>query len=161
MAPKKELTELEAQELLAQAINNTPIPIKIGKKTYHITTLKLGTQNLIAEETCRIQKSQEGNMLDIFKQFALSIPAVIKCLCYAVLNDKDKIFKNYATREHSEEYQILYEQIEWESDKNVWLTVLARVLERIDVSFFLQAVSMLTTIKDSALRTRKEVNGHT
>ena len=152
---KKELTEFEAQELLAQVLNNTPTEIIIAGKKYYITALKLGTQNLIAEESCKIQKAQDGNALDMYQQFAKSIPAVIRCLCYAVLNDKDKIFKNYATREYSDEYQALYEQLEWESDRNNWIEILVNVMQKIDLSFFTIAASMLTTIRDSAIKTKK------
>lgn len=161
MNENKKITELEAQELLAQLVNNTPIPFEIGGETYHITALKLGTMNLIAEESCKIQKAQEGNMVDVFKQFAQCIPAVIRCLCYAVLNDKNKMFKNYATREHSEEYQALYERIEWESDRNTWLGILAQVMQRLDYNFFQMAVSTLTMIRDSTLKTKKQAVAHT
>lgn len=157
MNGKKEITELEAQELLAHVLNNTPVPIVIGDETYHITSLKLGTMNLIAEESVKIQKAEEGNMVDVFKQFAQSVPSVIKCLCYAILNDKNKIFKDYSKREHSDEYQALYERIEWESDRATWLDVLAQILQRLDIGFFCKSASMLTTIRDSTLKTKKKM----
>lgn len=152
---KKEITALDAQELLAQVLNDTPIPIEIDGKTYHISALKLGVQNLIAEESCKIQKAQEGNMLDLYKQFSQSIPAVIRCLCYAVLNDKDRIFKDYARREYSDEYQALYESLEWCSDRSKWMEILVQAMNRIDISFFYQAATTLTMIRESALTTRK------
>lgn len=152
---RKEISELEAQELLAQVLNNTPIEIDIAGEKYYITGLKLGVQNLIAEESCKIQKAQEGNMLDLYRQFATSIPSVIRCLCYAVLNEKDRIFKNYATRELSDEFHALYERLEWESDKNKWMEILVDVMRRIDIDFFFQAAGTLTMIRDSALQTRK------
>lgn len=154
---KKEITEIQAQELLAQVLNNTPIPIEVDGTTYQITALKLGVQNLIAEESCKIQKAQEGNMLDLFKQFAQSIPAVIKCLCYAILNDKDRIFKNYAKREHSDEYQVLYESLEWCSDRSTWMEILVQIMNRIDLNFFYYAVTTLTTLREQSLTTRKKI----
>lgn len=157
MEEKKEISELQAQELLAQVLNNTPIPIEVDGTTYQITALKLGVQNLIAEESCKIQKAQDGNMLDLFKQFAQSIPAVIKCLCYAILNDKDRIFKNYAKREHSAEYQALYESLEWCSDRNTWMEVLVQIMNRIDLNFFYYAVTTLTTLREQSLTTRKKI----
>lgn len=154
---KKEITELEAQELLAQVLNNTPIPIEIDGTTYQITALKLGVQNLIAEESCKIQKAQDGNMVDLFKQFAQSIPAVIKCLCYAVLNDKDRIFKDYRTKEFSDEYYALYEDIEWCSDRSTWMEILVHIMKRIDFNFFYYAASTLTTLREQSLKTRKKI----
>lgn len=161
MSEKREISEIEAQELLAQVLNNTPIPIVIAGETYQITALKLGVQNLIAEETCKIQKAQEGNMLDLYRQFAQSVPAVIRCLCYAVLNDKDRIFSDYHKRIYSEEYQTLYDQLEWESDSSRWIEILVKVMQRINIDFFFQAVSMLTMIKDSAVKTRKTTTERT
>lgn len=154
--PKTELSELDAQTLLAEVLNDTPTEIVIAGQTYYITALKLGVQNLIAEESCKIQQAQEGNVYDLYQQFAKSIPAVIRCLCYAVLNDKDKIFKEYRTREYSDEFQTLYEQLEWESDKTKFIEVLVDVMNKINIDFFLQAASMLTMMRDSALKTRKK-----
>lgn len=154
--PKKELSELDAQLLLAEVLNDSPTEIVIAGKTYHITALKLGVQNLIAEESCKIQQAQEGNLYDLYQQFAKSVPAVIRCLCYAVLNDKDRIFKDYRTREYSDEFQTLYEQLEWESDKSKFIEVLVDVMNKINIDFFLQAASMLTMMRDSALKTRKK-----
>ena len=81
---------------------------------------------------------------------------MIRCLCYAVLNDKNKIFKDYRTREYSDEFQTLYEQLEWESDKTKFIEVLVDVMNKINIDFFLQAASMLTMMRDSALKTRKK-----
>lgn len=154
--PKIDISELDAQTLLAEVLNDTPTKIVIAGKTYHITALKLGVQNLIAEESCKIQQAQEGNLYDLYQQFAKSVPAVIRCLCYAVLNDKNKIFKDYRTREYSDEYHTLYEQLEWESDKSKFIEVLVDVMNKINIDFFLQAASMLTMMRDSALKTRKK-----
>lgn len=159
MEEKKEYTELESEELLAQVLNNTPAPIEIAGKTYYITALKLGVQNLIAEESVKIQKAEDGNMLDLYKMFAQSVPAVIRCIAYAVLNDKDKIFKDYATRQYSDEFQSLYEKLEWESDRNQFMEILVNVMQRLDLSFFYRASTMLTTMRDSALKTRKKMKG--
>lgn len=161
MNDKKELTELEAQMMLAEVLNDTPTSIVIAGQTYYITALKLGVQNLIAEESCKIQQAQEGNLYDLYQQFAKSVPAVIRCLCYAVLNDKDRIFKNYRSREYSDEFQTLYEQLEWESDKTKFIEVLVEVMNKINIDFFLQAASMLTMMRDSALKTKKMVIEHT
>lgn len=154
--PKIDISELDAQTLLAEVLNDTPTKIVIAGKTYHITALKLGVQNLIAEESCKIQQAQEGNLYDLYQQFAKSVPAVIRCLCYAVLNDKDRIFKDYRTREYSDEFHTLYEQLEWESDKTKFIEVLVDVMNKINIDFFLQAASMLTMMRDSALKTRKK-----
>lgn len=137
---------------LAEVLNDTPTRIEIGGKTYNITALKMGTQILIAEETCKIQKSQEGNLVDMFNQFARSLPAVIRCLAFAVLNDKDKIYKDYAAREFSDEFYSMCERIEWESDKGKWMEVLAEVVRKIDVAFFLSISDQMKILRDLTMK---------
>lgn len=149
------ISELDAMMRLAEIMNDSPTPFEIGGKTYNITALKMGTQVLIAEETCKIQKSQEGNLVDMFNQFARSLPAVVRCLAFAVLNDKDKIYKNYATREFSDEFYGMCERIEWESDKGVWMSVLSKVIQKIDVAFFLNISEQMKILRDLTMKKKK------
>lgn len=149
---EQEVSELDAMMRLAEVLNDSPTQIRIGDKTYSITALKMGTQILIAEETCKIQKSQEGNLVDMFNQFARSLPAVIRCLAFAVLNDKDKIYKDYAAREFSDEFYSMCERIEWESDKGKWLEVLAEVIRKIDVAFFLNISDQMKILRDLTMK---------
>lgn len=149
---EQEISELDAMMRLAEVLNDTPTRIEIGGKTYNITALKMGTQILIAEETCKIQKSQEGNLVDMFNQFARSLPAVIRCLAFAVLNDKDKIYKDYAAREFSDEFYSMCERIEWESDKGKWMEVLAEVVRKIDVAFFLSISDQMKILRDLTMK---------
>ena len=148
------ISELDAMLRLAEIMNDSPTPFEVGGKTYNITALKMGTQVLIAEETCKIHKHQEGNLVDMFIQFAHSIPAVIRCLAFAVLNDKDKIYKNYATKEFSDEFNSLCERIEWESDKRQWMDVLSKVINKIDVAFFLNISEQMKILRDTTMRRR-------
>ena len=148
------ISELDAMLRLAEIMNDSPTPFEVGGKTYNITALKMGTQVLIAEETCKIQKHQEGNLVDMFNQFARSLPAVVRCLAFAVLNDKDKIYKNYATKEFSDEFNSLCERIEWESDKRQWMDVLSKVINKIDVAFFLNISEQMKILRDTTMRRR-------
>ncbi len=148
------ISELDAMLRLAEIMNDSPTPFEIAGKTYNITALKMGTQVLIAEETCKIQKHQEGNLVDMFNQFARSLPAVVRCLAFAVLNDKDKIYKNYATKEFSDEFNSLCERIEWESDKRQWMDVLSKVINKIDVAFFLNISEQMKILRDTTMRRR-------
>lgn len=152
------IDELTAMERLSQVITDAPTIITIGDEKYAITALKMGTQNLIAEETNKIQRAKEGNLIDVYKQFAISMPSIIRCLAYAILNDKDKIFKNYQMREYSDEFIVLCERIEWESDRKTWLQTLVEVMQRLNLDFFFQTADTLTTIRDMALKTRKTMN---
>lgn len=139
---------------LSEVINDTPTIVEIGGKKYNITSLKIGTQILIAEETSKVQKHQEGNMVDVFKSFANSIPAVIRCIAFAILNDKDKIYKDYSKREFSEEFYATCEKIEWESDRQQWMAILVEIIRKIDISFSFTITEQMSMIRDLTMKKR-------
>ena len=139
---------------LSEVINDTPTIVEIGGKKYHITGLKIGTQILIAEETIKVQKHQEGNMVDVFKSFANSIPAVIRCIAFAILNDKDKIYQDYSKREFSEEFYATCEKIEWESDRQQWMSILVEIIRKIDISFSFTITEQMSMIRDLTMKKR-------
>ena len=153
---KEKISELDAMLRLAEIMNDSPTQMEIGGKTYNITALKMGTQILIAEEPCKIQKHQEGNLVDIFNQFAHSLPAIVRCLAFAILNDKDKIYKNYASKTFSDEFYALCEKIEWESDKGQWMKVLAEVIRKIDVSFSMTITEQMSMLRDMTMKKRPQ-----
>ena len=139
---------------LSEVINDTPTIVEIGGKKYNITALKIGTQILIAEETSKVQKHQEGNMVDVFKSFANSIPAVIRCIAFAILNDKDKIYQDYSKREFSEEFYATCEKIEWESDRQQWMSILVEIIRKIDISFSFTITEQMSMIRDLTMKKR-------
>ena len=139
---------------LSEVINDTPTIVEIGGKKYNITALKIGTQILIAEETSKVQKHQEGNMVDVFKSFANSIPAVIRCIAFAILNDKDKIYKDYSKREFSEEFYATCEKIEWESDRQQWMSILVEIIRKIDISFSFTITEQMSMMRDLTMKKR-------
>ena len=151
---ENKISELDAMLRLAEIMNDSPTPFEIGGKTYNITALKMGTQVLIAEETCKIQKHQEGNMVDVFKSFANSIPAVIRCIAFAILNDKDKIYQDYSKREFSEEFYATCEKIEWESDRQQWMSILVEIIRKIDISFSFTITEQMSMIRDLTMKKR-------
>lgn len=153
---ENKISELDAMMRLAEIMNDSPTQMDIGGKTYNITALKMGTQILIAEETCKIQKHQEGNLVDIFNQFAHSLPAIVRCLAFAILNDKDKIYKDYAAKEFSDEFYTLCEKIEWESDKGQWMNILAEVIKKIDVSFSMTITEQMSMLRDMTMKKRPQ-----
>ena len=154
MEDKSKINELDAMMRLSEVINDTPTIVEIGGKKYNITALKIGTQILIAEETSKVQKHQEGNMVDVFKSFANSIPAVIRCIAFAILNDKDKIYQDYSKREFSEEFYATCEKIEWESDRQQWMAILVEIIRKIDISFSFTITEQMSMIRDLTMKKR-------
>ena len=137
---KKGITELEAQLRLAEILNDTPRVIKLGDREFKIKALRPGTQWLLAEEACKIAKNGES-FTDMIKQFAVNAPAVAKCICIAILNDKEKI--------NGKEFKDLLDFITWETNPSEWIGVLVEVLQMLDISFFLTSLSVVDNFRQT------------
>lgn len=157
MEENNKINELDAMMRLSEVINDSPTVVEIGGQKYNINALKIGTQVLIAEETCKVQKHQEGNMVDVFNSFSNSIPAIIRCIAFALLNDKDKIYKDYSKREFSDEFYATCEKIEWESNRQQWMSILVDVIKKIDISFSFTITEQMSMIRDLMMKKRTPV----
>lgn len=142
---------VEAMERLSDIMNDTPVRVRTSMGEFEITALKPGTQWLIASEAVKIQKSEKGNFSDMIRHFAESLPAVARVIALAVLNDRDRIFKDYAAREYSGEYRALYDSLMWESDHSEWAGILVRIMEMLSFDFFFDITSVIATLRDMTL----------
>jgi hypothetical protein len=147
---KKEKQNIDAQLRLAEIMNNTPRKIKLGDRIFSITALKPGTQYLIAQEAAKIAKTSES-LSDIIKEFAENVPAVIRCLALAILNDKKKI------EDTEGEYRALCEFIEWETNPAQWLSVLVEVLQLLDLNFFFQISTQIDLFRQMTLMKKEKI----
>lgn len=156
---KKEVKEvpLEAMERLAKVMNDSPTLVKLGKTEFKITALKPGTQWLIAEESCRIQKAEKGNMEDVIKQFSVNIPSVVKVITLAILNDRDRIFSDYGKKVYSSEYKAVYDTILWETDNRYWLNLLVEIMNLLSLDYFFQVTNAIAMIREMALGRKKKM----
>lgn len=150
---KKEIKEmpLSAMEKLAKVMNDAPTIIKMSKSEFPITALKPGTQWLIAEESCKILKAEQGNMNDVIKQFSINIPSVVKVITLAILNDKNRIFKDYKNKQFSDEYQSVYDTIMWETSPDNWISLLVEILDMLSMDYFFQVTNAIAMIREMAL----------
>ena len=64
------MSAIDAMSRLAQVMNDSPTIVKMANTEWAIKALRPATQWLIAEESLKIQKSEEGNFTDVIKQFA-------------------------------------------------------------------------------------------
>lgn len=149
---------LEAMDKLSRLMNNTPIEVKTGIGDFKITALKPGTQWLIAEEAIKIQKSEKGNFMDMIKHFSVSIPSVAKVIALAVLNDRDRIYKDYRTKELSDEYTALYDSLMWESNQSEWIGILVKVLGLLEFDFFFDITNVIATVRDMTLERKRTMD---
>ena len=147
---KKDIS-VDAMQRLAEIMNDTPTVMKMGKTEFAITALKPGTQWLIAEESCKIMKAEQGNFKDVIKQFAVNIPSVVHVITLAILNDKDSIFKNIKTREYSAEYETVYDTIMWETSPDNWLSLLVEIMNMLSMDYFFQSTNAVAMIREAAL----------
>lgn len=160
--PKKDLSvvSLEAQERLAEILNDSPRLVSLNGTEWEIRALRMGTQYLIAREVIKINKVENANFGDIVKQFAVNIPSVLKILTFALLNDKNKIFKDGNENEgFSELYEATYNTLAWECEVSEFGNILLETLQLLDISFFTRAthiVEMFKTATTARRTTTKE-----
>lgn len=151
---------LESQERLAEILNDSPRLVSLNGTEWEIRALRMGTQYLIAQEVIKINKVENANFGDVIKQFAVSIPSVLKVLTLALLNDKNKIFKNgNETEGFSELYEATYNTLAWECEVSEFGNILLETLQLLDISFFTQAthiVEMFKTATTARRTTTKE-----
>ena len=147
----KKNTSADAMERLAKVMNDTPTIVKMSNTEFAITALKPGTQWLIAEESCKIMKAEQGNFKDVIKQFAVNIPSVVHVITLAILNDKNRIFEDYKSRTYSEEYQSVYDTIMWETSPDNWLSLLVEIMNMLSMDYFFQSTNAVAMIREAAL----------
>lgn len=141
---KKQQVSDDAMSKLARLMNDSPTIMKLRGTEWEIRALKPGTQWLIAEETCRIVDKENASMGDVLKQFAVNMPSVCKVLTLALLNDKKRIY--------GEEFTEVYESLMWgEYDMRDWATLLAEILNLIDVDFFFASTNVVKILRRSTL----------
>lgn len=147
----KKTISVDAMERLAKVMNDTPTIVKMSNTEFAITSLKPGTQWLIAEESCKIMKAEQGNFKDVMKQFAVNIPSVVHVIALAILNDKNRIFEDYKSRKYSEEYQSVYDTIMWETSPDNWLSLLVEIMNMLSMDYFFQSTNAVAMIREAAL----------
>lgn len=134
----------ESMSRLAQLMNDTPTIVKLYGTEWQITSLKAGTQWLIAEEACKVVEKENMAMGDVIKQFAVNMPSVCRVLTLALLNDKEKIY--------GKQYDEVYEMLMWGDFKiKDWAMFLSEILNLIDVDFFFASINAVKTLRQNTL----------
>lgn len=151
---------IEAQERLVEILNDSPHLASLAGTPYEVTTLRFGTQYLIAQEVININKVEHANYGDVVKQFAINIPSLVKVIVLCLLNDKKKIFNDGDERlGMSKEYESLYDTILWEGNINEYGELLLECLRLLDVSSFFRTLDILSVFKMAVTGTKKTPTG--
>ncbi|MBQ3990775.1 MAG: hypothetical protein II630_08005 [Bacteroidales bacterium] len=148
---------LEAQQRLAEILNDTPHLVNLEGTQYAVTRLKNGTQYMICEEAAKVQMQENAAFGDVMKSFAVNMPSVVKVLTLAVLNDKKRIFKDGDnTKGYSDEYGAVYDTFMWEIGNDALANLLFEVFSMLDVNFFLTSSSIVKTMREMMTKTTKK-----
>ena len=142
--------DLTAQERLVEILTDSPRLISLNGSEWAIKALRMGTQYLIAKKVIEIKRAEDNTFGDIVKQFAVNIPAVIEVLTLALLNDKNKIFKDGIDGgEYSELFETTYNTLMWECRVEDFGNLLLEILQMIDTNFFMESCRILEMFKMS------------
>ena len=147
----------EAEERLAKVMNDSPTLVKLGQYGFHITALKPGTQMLIAEEACKIVKVEKANFADVIRQFAMSADSVIRVITLAILNDRDRIWKNEKLKIYSEEFESMYDTIRWETSPAGWMGLLVEVMNLLNMDFFFSVTETIKILREMTLKRKTTI----
>ena len=133
-----------AMARLAQLMNDSPSIIKLHGTEWAITSLKAGTQWLIAEEACKVVQNENATMGDVVKQFAVNMPAICRVLTLALLNDKQKIY--------GDEYKQVYDLLMWgDYTQKDWAVFFSEIIQLMDVDFFFASTNAVKTLRQRTL----------
>jgi hypothetical protein len=151
---------LDAQERLAEILSDSPRLISLNGTEWEIRALRMGTQYLIAQEVIKINKEASATFGDIMNQFAVNIPSMLKILTLALLNDKNKIYRDGDEGAgFSDLYEATYNTLAWECNVNEFGNILLETLQLIDVGFFTEScriVEMFRVATTARRTTTKE-----
>ena len=156
---------LDDQMKLAKILNDTPTIVALEGTQWAIRPLRVGTQNLIAEKVLEInanapKEDSDGENQDAFggtvKHFAKSAPDTIHIFTLALLNDKNKIYKDGdPSKGFSELYDATYNTLMWDCDPKMFGKILIETLSLLDISFFLQSLDMLDVFRQAVTKKKR------
>lgn len=136
----------ESMEKLAKVMNNSPSLAKLAGTEWEIKALHPAVQWHIAEKACKIHGVEKATFGDVLDGLAQNMPDVVDILVWALLNDKERIDK---------EYDVIYEMLMWESKPSEWSDFLFEVLNLLDVGFFFATTKAVTIFRDLSLERKK------
>lgn len=135
-----------SMERLVRIMTDAPSLVKLAGTEWEIKALKPAVQWEIAKIACEVHKAENATYGDVLKGFATNLPAVVKVMTLALLNDKDRI---------RNEYERVYDTLMWESKPTEWANLLFEVLNLQDISFFLQITQVVEMFRQSTLQRKR------
>lgn len=133
----------DAMERLVQVMTDKPSLVKLANAGWEVRALKPAVQWEIAKIACEVHKAENAAYGDVLKGFATNLPAVVRVITLALLNDKERI---------ANEYDKVYDTLMWESKPSEWANVLFEILNLQDISFFLQITQIVEIFRQTTLQ---------
>lgn len=140
----------ESMEKLVRVMTDAPSLVKLADAGWEVRALKPAVQWEIAKVACEIHQVENASYGDILTEFAKNLPAVVRVITLALLNDKKRI---------EEEYDLVYDTLMWESNPSEWANVLLEILNLQDIGFFLQITQVTEIFRHMTLQKRKMMGG--
>lgn len=154
---EKKGVSLDSQARLAEILNDSPRLVSLNGTEWEIRALRMGSQWLICQEAIKICKANEQTFGDIMRQFAVNIPSVIKVLVIALLNDKNKIFKDgIESNGLSDLFKATYDTLMWECNTSQFGNILLEVLQLVDVDFFEASHRILEIFRETTMARKNQ-----
>ena len=138
----------ESMERLVRIMTDSPTLAKLAGTEWEIRALKPAVQWEIAKIACNIHNVEKATYGDVLKGFAENLPAVVRVVTLALLNDKKRI---------DEDYDMVYETLMWESKPSEWATILYEILQLQDVGFFFQITQATEMFRQTTLQRKKTI----
>jgi hypothetical protein len=146
---KAKMASDESMERLAQIMTDSPSLVKLANTEWAITALKPAVQWEIAKIACEVHMVEKATYGDVLKGFATNLPAVVRVMTLALLNDKERI---------ENEYDKVYDTLMWESNPSEWAGLLFEVLNLQDISFFLQITQVVEMFRQTTLQRKRTMD---
>lgn len=138
----------ESMERLVRIMTDSPTLAKLAGTEWEIRALKPAVQWEIAKIACNIHNVEKATYGDVLKGFSENLPAVVRVVTLALLNDKKRI---------DEDYDMVYETLMWESKPSEWATILYEILQLQDVGFFFQITQATEMFRQTTLQRKKTI----
>lgn len=134
---------LDSMERLARIMNDSPSLVKLAGTEWEVRALKPAVQWKISEIACEIKRNESETYADILKDIAKNVPAVVKIITLALLNDKERI---------ENEFDSVYNTLMWEGDIKGYGKILLEILNLQDTSFFLDLKVVIEMYRQTTLQ---------
>lgn len=147
---------IDSQARLAEILTDSPRLVSLNGTEWEVRALRMGTQWLIAQKAIEVNRAESATMGDILRQFAVNMPAILDVITLALLNDKNKIYKNGRESEgFSDLYYTTRDTLSWDCDPTQFSELLLEIFQMLSVDFFYSSLDILAVFRASVTERKR------